>query len=87
MKTYERSSQALFADVGDDVVALHVANGNCYGMEAAAAAVWGLLEQPTNLERLCDTLVQRYAVSPDTCRVEVERLLDQLEREGLVEAH
>ena len=80
-----RSGQALSADVGEDVVALHVARGHCYGMEKVAAAVWNLLAEPIDLDRICEQLVQRYDVDAGTCRAEVGALLAQFESEGLIE--
>jgi hypothetical protein len=82
---YRRSEQALSAEVGDDVVALHIAKGHCYGMEKVAAEVWNLLEQPASIEQLCAGLVERYEVEPERCRSEVVDLLRQFEQEGLVE--
>jgi len=82
---YRRSEQALSADVGDDVVALHVANGACYGMEKVASDVWQLLDKPTGLDAICQEIVGRYEVDPDVCHAEVGQLIDELVREGLVE--
>lgn len=84
--TYRRSEHALFADVGDDVVALHVAKGNCYGMENVAAEVWNMLEKPASLDQLCARLLERFEVEPETCRRDVANLLQQLQQEGLIEA-
>ena len=35
----------LFANVGDDVVALNIEGGQCYGMDKIAGTVWGLLAE------------------------------------------
>jgi len=82
---YRRSDQALFAEVGKDVVALHVVNGQCFGMENVAAEVWNLLAEPTSVEQLCADLVDRYEVEPETCHREVVALLEQFEQEGLIQ--
>lgn len=82
---YRRSDQALSADVGEDIVALHVANGACYGMEKVASHVWQLLDRPTGLDAICQELLGTYEVDPDVCHAEVGQLIDQLVREGLVE--
>lgn len=82
---YKRSDEAIFSEIGGDVVALHVRRGQCYGMEAVTAAVWGLLAEPADLSTICAQLAERYEVDADTCRVEVSRLLDQLQEEGLIE--
>jgi hypothetical protein len=82
---YQWSEQALSADVGEDVVALHVANGACFGMEKVASHVWKMLDRPTGLDAICEELHGRYEVDPDVCHAEVRKLIDQLVREGLVE--
>lgn len=84
-KKFKRSDQALSADVGDDVVALHVANGACFGMEKVASHVWKMLDRPTGLDAICQDLLGRYEVDPQICHAEVGQLIDQLVREGLVE--
>ena len=83
--TYQRSPNAIFSDVGDDVVALHVERGFCYGMENVTADVWKLLERPTTIEAMCAALTERYDVTPDICRAEVSQLLGAMHAEGLVE--
>ena len=82
---YRRSDEALFSSVGDDIVALHVENGHCYGMEKVTADVWELLARPIGLSDICERLIGMYDVEPEQCRAEVQRLLDQLCSEGLVE--
>jgi hypothetical protein len=82
---YRRSQQALFADVGDDVVALHIAKGHCYGMEKVAAEVWNLLEQPLSAGQICSRLIEHYEVDAGTCERDVSALLGEFEQEGLIE--
>ena len=82
---YKLADKSLFTAVGEDIVALNVEDGQCYGMEKVTAAVWRLLEQPMSIERLCERLVEIYAVEPALCRADVERLVSQLRSEGLIE--
>ena len=84
-RLYKRSGDALFAQVADDFVALHVERGHSYGMEKVTAAVWRLLEEPTDIESICAQLMRQYDVDEQTCRTDVQRLVQQLEDEGLVE--
>lgn len=81
---YRRSESILFGDIGDDIVALSMERGLCYGMENVAGAVWTLLEQPRSLEQLCEVLIQEYDVDPQRCHSEVSALLAEMEAEGLV---
>ena len=82
---YKLSGKALFTTVGDDIVALNVDDGQCYGMEKVTGAVWRLLEKPMSIDQVCDRLVALYAVEPDVCRADIERLFVQLRSEGLIE--
>lgn len=82
---YRRSSDAMSAEVGDDVVALHAVRGFCYGMEQVTADVWRLLEQPSDLDSLVARLTADYDVSTEQCRADIAELLERLQREGLVE--
>ncbi|HJU76528.1 MAG TPA: PqqD family peptide modification chaperone [Sphingomicrobium sp.] len=81
---YRRSESALFSNVGDDIVALHVENGRCYGMEKATAAIWDLLAEPIAIDQLVERLTTTYDVEPTECRTDLERIIGQLEQEGLV---
>lgn len=83
---YRRSPEALHANVGEDVVALHVKKGRCFGMEHVTADVWKILDQPARLDQICARLLDAYDVDPDICRSDVAELLDTMQREGLVEA-
>ena len=83
---YRRSPGALHANVGDDVVALHVPNGRCFGMEHVTADVWRYLDPPSGLDQICSKLLEEYDVDPETCRKDVEDLLKVMQQEGLVEA-
>ena len=82
---YKHSEKALASLIHDDVVALHLERGQCYGMQKVAATVWNLLEEPMNLEGICSRLVEIYDVEPDVCRLEVMTLMNELHSEGLLE--
>ena len=82
---YQRSSEALHARVGDDVVALHVRNGRCFGMEQVTADIWRHLETAITFDQICERLMVEYDVDPETCHADVEAILDTMRQEGLVD--
>ena len=84
-RPYRRAADVLHSPVGDDVVALRVAGGRCFGMEDVTAEVWRQLDSPAGLDAICAALLDRYDVDPATCRAEVGQLLDQMVGAGLVE--
>jgi hypothetical protein len=79
-----RCNDLLEADINGEIVALHIDNGQCYGMNAVAARVWALLAEPTSPGDICAKLGQEFEVDPDTCRLEVQALLAQFKAEGLI---
>lgn len=83
---FVRSNDAIFSEVGADIVALNISGGFAYGMEKVTADVWRLLEQPQDLVSICNQLVADYEVDPAECRDDVQRLLDQFLKEGLIVA-
>jgi len=82
---YRHSDKALFAKVGDDIVALNIEGGQCYGMDQIAGTVWGLLAEPNNIGNICDRLIEVYDVEPEVCREEVTKLIQQFQKERLLE--
>lgn len=84
-RRFRRSDDAIHGDVGDDVVALHIPNGRCYGMEEVTASVWKILARPSTIGDICATLEAEYEVGGEECRADVSELLGQLVAEGLVE--
>ena len=83
---FKRHENALFSDVGGDIVALQVDRGFCYGMENVSADVWKCLAMPMDLDQLCAVLIKLYDVDPKICRSEVSRLLSYMIAEVLIEA-
>jgi hypothetical protein len=70
--------------IDDEIVALSIERGTCYGMNRVASRIWSLLEKPIRISDLCDTLVATYKVDPDICERQVLDLLEDLRVEGLI---
>ena len=79
------SPEQVSCDLDGETVLLNLKSGTYYGLNAVAARVWGLLQQPRTAAEVCAAVTDRYAVDPDRCRRDVEALLEKLVAEGLVE--
>jgi hypothetical protein len=82
---FRKSAELLESDVDDEIVALDVNKGQCYGLNAVGSRVWKLLDAPMSLREICSSLQDEYEVTPEVCEAEVGRLLADLQSEGLVE--
>lgn len=79
-----RSSNLLETEIDDEVVALDVAKGLCYGLDTIGSEIWRLLEHETTADAICSKLTGDYNVSRSECMRDVLGLLNQLEQDGLV---
>ena|SRR5688500_17407005 len=81
---YERSTQLLEANLGDELVALDAEGGNCFGFNSVATFVWRQLASPKTFAELGDRLVAEYEVTAEQCAQELQELLDGLIEKRLI---
>jgi hypothetical protein len=79
-----RSHEPVTAEVGDTLIMLSVVNGQYYGLNDIATAIWQRLETRIAVADLCAALQQVFDVSPERCEAEVLGFLQQLQAKGLV---
>ncbi len=84
-QTYKRAINLMEADVGDELVALDVEQGTCFGFNMVAASVWRCLDTPKTFSQLRDFLLKEYEVNVEQCESELRDLLDDMAARGLVE--
>jgi hypothetical protein len=80
-----RNPGALSAEIDGEVVALDVARGACYGLDAIGARIWAMIETPIAIGEVCAVLTGAYDVDAATCRADVLDLFAALRDEGLVD--
>jgi hypothetical protein len=81
---FRKNAELLESNIDDEIVALNVEKGQCYGLNAVGSRVWRLLDTPLSLGEICSTLQSEYQVEPEACLDEVSRLLADLQSEGLI---
>jgi hypothetical protein len=72
-------------DLNGDAAILHLASGVYYGLDPTGAFVWRLIQEPRKVAELRASLVARYDVEPDRAARDLDGLLADLTREGLIE--
>lgn len=83
--TVVASSDQVDADLGEEIILLHLHNGQYYGLKQVAATIWRLLKSPRTIGEIEGILLEEYEIEPDLCRAEVVELLSDLIDQGLVE--
>jgi hypothetical protein len=82
-----RCDGLIDAEIDNEIVALHIANGTCYGLNSVGSRIWHLLDAPIRIRDICATLLTEYEVEPTTCERQVLDLLEELRAEGLIATH
>lgn len=72
--------------IDGEAVLINLATGVYYSMRGSGAFVWSRLEAGSNVARLSAALAERYGIGSEQARQHVERLLGELQTEGLVVA-
>jgi hypothetical protein len=79
-----RNDGLIDAEIDNELVALNIENGTCYGLNRVGSEIWRLLDAPIRISDLCATLQTDYKVEPGVCELQVLDLLEELRAEGLI---
>lgn len=82
---YRRTSEFMDAGVGDELVAMDVAAGECFSFNPVATSVWRSLSSPKSFDELRKELLGQYDVTREQCTSELQALLDDMVAKGLVD--
>jgi hypothetical protein len=79
-----RSDGFIDSEIDNEIVALNIESGTCYGLNRVGSRIWRLLGAPVRVSDLCATLRTEYNVDPGVCERQVLDLLEELRAEGLI---
>lgn len=79
-----RKSGILESEVDEDIIALDVVQGQCYGFNSSASAIWRLLETETSVSKICSILETEFSIESRACEADVLRVLNELRDQGLI---
>jgi len=71
---------------GEDIVILCLRTGQLHTCNETTKAFLDALDQPRAFNEVFDRLYEQYEVAPEKLRADMERLLQDLVREGIVVA-
>jgi coenzyme PQQ synthesis protein D (PqqD) len=79
-----RGEGFIEAEINNEIVALSIEHGTCYGLNRVGSRIWSLLGSPSRIGDLTATLLAEYRVDPEVCEREVLDLLEELRTEGMI---
>jgi hypothetical protein len=78
-----QTDSVLVGQIGDELVALDVDRGVCFGLNSVASHVWQGIAEPVTVRDLCRKLHEIYDVEYEICEAQITDLLQDLLEEGL----
>ena len=78
------SEQVVYKPVGDELVLLDFQSGMYYGLDPIAVRIWELIAAQYPLGEIVETMLAEYDVPRETLEGDIDTLLEELERRGLV---
>jgi hypothetical protein len=79
-----RADGFLEAEIDNEIVALSIVQGTCYGFNRVGSRIWALLASSVRVRDLIATLRTEYQVDPDVCERQALDLLEELRAEGMI---
>jgi hypothetical protein len=75
----------MASEVDGELVMMHIDKGTYYGLDPVAARIYQALAEPKSVGEVCELMLQKFEVDPDTCRTEVLSFSQDLLSEGIVQ--
>ena len=82
---FHASPNCVVCPFGDGVAVLDLRSNTYFTLNAVAAVVWSGLEVGGTIEDLASRVVEEFDVTRDVCLPDVQALLTDMARAGLVE--
>jgi hypothetical protein len=79
-----RDPDLVCAEMDGDLVMMSIENGEYYGIGGVGTRIWELLDQPTTIQQLVETIKSEFDIEEDRCRDDVLSFSEKLFELGLI---
>jgi hypothetical protein len=84
MLKYTRSNKTISGRLHDELVMMDIEKGKYFALNPVATRIWDLHQNPLTIDELCSLLMEEYEVSDSQCREEVQEVVEEMVRLGVV---
>jgi hypothetical protein len=83
--TVAATKDQVHSELDGEAVILHLCSGTYYGLNAAGAHIWHMLQQPRRVVEILAEMLETFEVESNQCESDLMALLQRLSDEGLLE--
>lgn len=76
--------EQVSCDLAGEAAVLCLRSGVYYGLNSVSARIWSLVQTPTKVEVLLESILAEYEVAPADCQADLQRVLGELVSHGLL---
>lgn len=71
-------------DLNGDKVMMDLEYGKYFSLNSVGSRIWELIEEPVEINKVIDLLLEEYDISRDECEKNVLEFLDKLDNEKII---
>ena len=75
----------LFRELDGESVLLNLDNETYYGLDEVGTRIWELLSSSPSVQQAFDTMLGEYDVQPEQLREDLQKLIQDLTEQGLIQ--
>lgn len=83
-QTIKQSDDVLHQELSGETVLLNLKTEHYFGLDPVGTRIWQVLGETSSAERVVQQLLTEYEVDENTLRADVERLIGELSKAGLL---
>lgn len=76
----------VFTKLDDTIVMMDMEKGHYYELDPLGTRIWLLLERGLSVAEVCDTMMEKYEITPEICHEDTLTFLNELNRMKIVQA-
>lgn len=82
--TIQRNPELVSSDVDGEKVMMSIESGEYFGLDPVGSRIWELIENPIQVEKLIELLLEEFEVNQEQCEIDTIEFLDQLHEKKLL---
>lgn len=79
------ANNQLSSEIAGEAVILDLKSGVYYGLNETGNKIWQWLQEPKQVQEVCNLLLQEYEVETDQCSCDLHNILQEMLAAGLIE--
>ena len=79
------SKDVVSCDLGGETAMLEMKEGVYYGLNEMGTVIWELIQEPVTVQEVVDHILDEYEVDEETCFNDLIELIEQMEKNKLVD--